>query len=166
MKIYWAKTLAKNWCISGRDLMTSRLPLLMEPDPHRSSLLLSLLPLLWDGIGKLSPESISTLFKEEILLSFESWLKGTSQMDSGVRFCVCFVCLYWKHTFPSSFNLFITCPKDFPSLLWCQVSARNDFLWPYYKPIKMKVYNGKTNRCLFLALKEGALDSRVNIAFI
>lgn len=74
------------------------------------------------------------------------------------------VCLYWKHTFPSSFNLFITYPKDFPSLLWCQVSVRNRFLWTYYKPIKMKFYNGKTNRCLFLALKEGALDSRVNIS--
>lgn len=123
--------------------------MLMEPNPQKSSLLLSFLPSLWDGIGKLSPASISTFFKEEILLSFELWLKGASQMDKGVRFCVC---LYCKHAFPSSFNLFITYPKDFPSLLWCQVSARNDFLWLYYKPIKMKVYNGKTNRCLFLAL--------------
>lgn len=51
--------------------MTSRLPLLMEPDPHRSSLPLSFLLILWEGIGKVSPESLSTLFKEEILLSFE-----------------------------------------------------------------------------------------------
>lgn len=129
--------------------MSSNSTLLMKSNPQKSSLLLSFLSSLWDGTGKVSPASISTFFKAEILLSFELWLKGTSQMDKGVKFSVC---LYCKHTFPSSFNLFISYPKDLPRLLWCQVSARNDFLWLYYKPIKMKVYSGKTNRCLFLAL--------------